>query len=247
MPPSEFQNFADDLGTAIISFLESSKRNSDFKSIYNKGMAAHKLLAAWSPDNPELLSSAAGAARRTVALLCIRQYSLVNVELRRFIECIIWYLYFADHHVEWEVLKNNPSRDWRKKPTKPIETAANAPTNHYFSYIHERMATEPSGLAKSAIDIFRNEYSVVSDYIHGAQPAVEGSLALTYDREDPQQHKIMKRRCFQIFKSGCILVAALKKNLLDDLNTTDRGVFDKLVSPSTARKIHQKPFGLPLS
>ena len=195
-----------------------------------------------------MLGAAAGAARRTVALVCIRQYSLVNVEIRRFIECIIWYLYFIDHPVEWTVFKTNPSRNWNKKLTKPIETAANAPTNFYFSYIAERMnSEEPSGLAKSAVDLLRTEYSAVSDYIHGAQPSVEGSLALIYDREDPKQHKVMKRRCTQVFKNGCILVAALKKSLLDSLITTDRAVFDKLVAPSTARKIREQPFGLPIT
>ncbi len=244
MPRSEYEDFVDNQKTAITSFLENAKTNSQFKSIYNKGMAAFKVLNAWAPDNVELLGSAAGAAKRAAALVCVRQYSLVNVELRRFIECIIWYVYFSDHPVEWEVFKGDPGRSWETKKEKPIETAANAPINYYLRYVQERFAGEPSGLARSGIDLFRNEYSKLSTYIHGGTPAIQGSLALTFDREDPQQHEEMRKGCYKIFKNGCILVAALKSHLLQNLNTTDRGHFDKLVSPSTAKKIRQKPFGL---
>ena len=244
MPKSEFEEFTDDLKIAIASFLNDALKNADFKSIYNKATAAYKVLTAWAPDNQELLGSAAGAAKRAVMLVCIRQYSLVNVELRRFIECIIWYTFFSDHPVEWEMFKDNPGRSWKKKPEKPIETAASAPTNYYFRYLQERMTQEPSGLAKQAIDVFRNEYDTLSMYIHGAKPAIDGTLALAFDREDPEQYRLIKNRCYNVLKSGCIVVAALKKELLNNLSTTERKYFDKLVSPSTARKIREQPFGL---
>jgi len=202
------------------------------------------VLDAWKTDNQELLGAAAGAAKRAVLLVCIRQYSLVNVELRRFIECILWYTYFADHPVEWEVFRANPAGSWEKKTQKPIETAASAPINYYLRYLEERMGSEPSGLAKAAVGVFRTEYGKVSRYIHGATPAMDGSLALAHDREDPRQHFELKTRCYKIFKSGCILVAALKVKLLEELSATDRRYFDRLVSPSTARKIREQPFGI---
>lgn len=244
MQKSEYEDFVENQKLAIASFLDNAKINAEFKSIYNKGMATFRILNAWAPDNEELLGSAAGAAKRAIALVCIRQYSLVSVELRRFIECILWYVYFADHPVEWEMFKGNPGRSWKKKIEKPIETAANAPTNYYLRYSEERMVGEPTGLATAAVGVFRNEYDILSIYIHGATPAIDGSLALTYDREDPKQHEELKKRCYKIFKSGCIIIAALKITLLENLNTTDRNYFDKLVSPSTARKIREQPFGL---
>jgi hypothetical protein len=85
---------------------------------------------------------------------------------------------------------------------------------------------------------------MLSSYIHSAKPAIAGTLALTYDREDPVQHKKLRSSCYKIFKSGCILVAGLKVHLLNNLSTTDREYFDKLVSPSTAKKIREQPFGL---
>ncbi len=241
---SEYEDFTNNLGIAIALFLKNAKTNSEFKSIYNKGMAAFRVLNAWTPDNKYLLGAAAGAAKRVIALVCIRQYSLVNVELRRFIECITWYVYFADHPVEWEIFTNNPGRSWEKRPEKPIEAAAHSSTNYYFRYMQERMINERSGLATKATDIFRNEYDALSVYIHGATPAIHGSLALTYDREDAREHKKIKKRCHNIFKSGCILIAALKVQLLENLNTTERTSFDKLVSSSTAKKIREQPFGL---
>lgn len=106
------------------------------------------------------------------------------------------------------------------------------------------MNSEPSGLAKSAAGVFRTQYGKVSRYIHGATPAIDGSLAQAFDREDPRQHSDLKTMHYKILKSGCILVAALKVKLLEDLSTTDRRYFDRLVSPSTAKKIREKPFGL---
>lgn len=244
MPRSEYNEFTDDLKLAIVAFLEVAKNNAEFKSIYNKGIAASKVLNVWAQDNQELLSAAAGASKRAIALACIRQYSLLHVELRRFIECITWYIYFADHPVEWNVFKRNPGRSWREKIEKPIETAASSPINFYLRYLQERMADEPSGLARTAVDIFRNEYDKLSIYIHGGTPAIHGSLALTFDREDPTQHREIKNRCYKIFKNGCIIVAALKTQLLENLSATDREYFDRLVSPSTARKIREQPFGI---
>lgn len=244
MPRSEYQVFVEDLGTAISSFLDDAKRNAQFKAIYNKGVAASHVLNEWKYDSPELLGAAAGAAKRAIALICIRQYSLVNVELRRFIECVSWYIYFTDHRVEWDSFKANPTHSWGKRPNKPIQTAASAPINYYLRYLEERMKDEPSGLAKSAVGVFRTEYGKLSDYIHGATPAIDGSLALTFDREDPHRHSEMRARCFKIFKNGCILVAALKLSLLENLSATDRQYFDRLVSPQTARKIREQHFGL---
>jgi len=244
MPRSEYQAFVEALGTATSSFLDDSKGNAQFKAIYNKGIAAFHVLNEWKHDSPELLGAAAGAAKRVVALVCIRQYSLINVELRRFIECVSWYIYFTDHSVEWNSFKVNPTRSWEKKPNKPIQTAASAPFNYYLRYLEERMRDEPSGLAKSAAGVFRTEYAKLSDYIHGATPAMHGSLALAFDREDPRQHSDMKTRCFKVFKNGCILVAALKGSLLKNLNATDRQYFDRLVSPQAAKKIREQNFGL---
>lgn len=243
MPISEYQVFVEDLETAISSFLDDAKRNGHFKAIYNKGIAASNVLNEWKHDSPELLGAAAGAVKRAIALVCIRQYSLVNVELRRFIECVSWYIYFTDHPVEWESFKANPTRGWEKKTNKPIQTAASAPINYYLRYLEERMKEEPSGLAKTAVGVFRTEYGKLSDYVHGATAAMDGSLALAYDREDPRQHSLMKARCFKIFKNGCILVAALKLSLLENLSVTDRQYFDNLVSPQTARKIRERDFG----
>ena len=207
-------------------------------------MDAFRVLSAWQHQNQELLGAAAGAAKRSVVLVCIRQYSLINVELRRFIECILWYTYFADHPVEWEVFEFIPNRDWGKKKEKPIETAATASINYYLRYVDERMSVEPSGLAKAAAGVFRTEYAKLSNYIHGATPAMNGSLALAFDREDVRQHSKLKTRCHKILKSGCILVAALNVKLLEHLTTTERKYFDRLVSPSTAKKIREKPFGV---
>lgn len=247
MPRSEYNEFIDDWKVAIVSFLEAANDNGEFKSIYKKGTATSKVLRVWAQDNQnnqELLNAAAGAAKRAIALVCIRQYSLLHVELRRFIECIAWYIYFADHSVEWNVFKGNPGRNWVEKKEKPIETAANASMNFYLRYLRERMLEEPSGLARSAVDTFRDEYGKLSLHIHGGTPAINGSLALTYDREDKTQHREMRNRCYKVFKSGCIIVAALKVELLENLSATDRKYFDNLVSASTARKIREQPFGL---
>lgn len=244
MKPNEFQRFTQSLKTAIELFLDEAQEKQEFKQIYRKGMYAYNVLNAWSPNSRELLEAAAGATRRSIALFSIRQYSLVYVELRRFIECIIWLSYFIDHPVEWEMFKGNPFRSWRDSPRKPIETAANAPINFYLRYLSERLSSEPSGLAKQAVDVFRNEYSLLSTYIHGARPAMEGTLTQMYDREDHSQNKRMSSSCYKIFKSGCIILAALNITWLNNLNLRDRNYFDTLVSPSTARKIRGQSFGI---
>lgn len=244
MPANEFEVFIQDSKDAIGAFLDDNLNKRDFKAIYRKGMYASHILKIWAVNSQELLEAAAGVAKRVIALFSIRQYSLVNVELRRFIECILWFTYFIDHPVEFEQFKGQPFRSWRDKPKKPIETAASSSIHFYLQYLEERLAYEPSGLAQKAVDILQNEYDTLSTYIHGARPAMDGTLSLTYDQEDKNQNRQIRQRTHKILKSGCIIVAALKSEWLDELSPKDRIYFDKLVSPSTAKKIKENIFGL---
>jgi hypothetical protein len=240
----QFKSFGDSLKLALETFLDDAENDNDANAVYRSAVAARNVLINWRNEQPNLLESAAGAAVRSINLICIRQYSLFYVELRRFIECVTWFLYFAEHPVEWEIFRSNPGRGSDTRREKPIESAAFSTINQFFAYAKERMATERSGLATRAIDTLRTQYGALSSYVHGAKPALDGTLALAHDRFDRERCQEMARASKVVFGQGCILLVTYRPILLTALSTTDREWFDKLVGRRTSEIINNGVFGL---
>jgi hypothetical protein len=240
---SDHGEFLDDLQTSLLAFVAHARSDTDLRGIFKLCTAAHTVLGAFAAEEP-LLAAASGVARRIAVLSMIRQLSLVRVELRRLVECVIWFVYFLEHPVERETFEKNPGRGWKaRSDTPPIEAAASAEIGTFFRYAKERLAADPSKLGAKAASDLHTEYGNVSGDVHAARAAVGGTLALAFDPYDAATAAATREQITRIAGPCVLLCAAAAPNLLGKLDAIDRSWFDWLVG-SAAKTIHSGPFGI---
>lgn len=244
---AQYSDFVEDLRTTLASFLDAGRSDADIKAIFRSATAAHTVFSAFGDGGQNLLLAAGGIARRCAVLAIGRQLSLARVELRRMIECVVWYVYFLDHPVEWVEFSARPGRGWGDRPQAPIAAAASAATGTFFAYAKERLQGDPSTLGKAAVDRLHVQFGNLSAEVHAAMGAVHpsGSLALAFDRYDRSRIAKLRREIQQVFSASVIVCAAVDRRLLAKLDAVGRAWFDWLVSAPPAKIIRGRPFGVP--
>ncbi len=244
---AQYQEFVGDLKTSIDTFLDASRADPDLKGAFKSATAAYASFAAFGSDGNSLLRAASGIARRSLVLAVVRQLSLARVELRRLIECTVWYVYFIDHPVEWADFLANPGRSWADRPQEPIAAAASANVGRFFAYAKERLARDdPSKIGKAAIDLLHTRYGNLSGEVHAAMGAVHptGNLALAFDRYDSASVGKLRREMHQVFASSLVTCASINPILISRLGAVERGFFDWLVSAGIAKVVRGGTFGV---
>ena len=124
------------------------KTSVAFSEIFHTALSTDVVLGAF--DTPKLrprLFSARSIALRLPLLVAAGQESVATVELRRFVELLLWTIYFTDHPIEWHEFKTSTSGAFESDSRKPIAHAAHRELGHFVSYVRELMSGEPSGLA----------------------------------------------------------------------------------------------------
>jgi hypothetical protein len=177
-------------------------------------------------------------------LVSIGQVSLATVELRRFVELMLWTVYFTDHPVEWRSFLSDPNAGFSQDVRKPISHAARRELNYYFDYVRELANAEPSGLAKAAINEIKRLTRDLNSAVHA------GELAQTINRPPPhegisdavlQRFARLQRR---VFSNCCLLLAAYRRRQFDRFGASARAHFDWLVGAKLRRELRRGPFGL---
>jgi hypothetical protein len=165
--------------------------------------------------------------------------------LRRFIELVIWFIFFSDHPVEWSELERTPEKGTVWSQEKPISFLAHRDFGWYVDYAKERLTDEPSGVTGSEIGILFRSYSEISSVVHAARNAFPpGELSAPFDSIEAAKLQRIQVSQRDIFRAGCICVVAVKPSLLTKLEAVERGWFDWLLGRSTARTIRSAPFGV---
>lgn len=243
---SDFSELLGDLGTFVDESIKAAANDSDLKGLFRLSTALHSSLNGFLiRDESRLLNAAAGIARRVTVLAVLHQVSLAKVELRRLIECTLWYVYFHEHPVEFEAFLREPSRSWDEKRDRPISSAASSPMSFYAAYAKERFENEPSGLGLRAVEVLRQEYGNLSGHVHAALGAMsdKGNLALPHDQWTKPVAGSLKDVVQQVFRSSIIAISASNPDLLGGLDAIPRSWFDWLVSED-AKAIRGSPFGI---
>jgi hypothetical protein len=242
---ADYGDFLADLQNSLSEFIARSKDESAKRSIFKTCTAGHTSFLAFGATN-ELLKASAGVIRRICMLACIRQYGLARVEMRRLVECVIWYVYFVDHPVEFAAFRGNPSRGWSERDDRPITASACAPISSFFRYAAERMETEPSGLGRASAQALHGQYGNLSASVHAGFGAVHpsGSLAMPFDTHVGSDVEALASDVNLIVADSACLVGATSPRLLALLDGIDRGWFDWLVGAGRAKTIRGTPFGL---
>ena len=244
---ADYEEFLDQVRIATNAHLNSAHADPDLKHVFKCTMAAHTVLRSFALRRCEkLFNAAAGIARRVAILSISRQLSLLRVELRRLIECINWFVYFADHPLEEALFLSDPGRVVDDMKDDPIAAGAYGLPAFYRAYMKSVMKREPSGIGSKAASELASAYAELSMEVHPAYGVASPSatLALAADRYDTKLASKMRIEAKRVFTHAVAAAAACDPLLLSKLDAIDREWFDWLVGQNWAQIIRGTEFGL---
>jgi hypothetical protein len=177
-------------------------------------------------------------------LVGIGQSSVGIVELRRFVELILWTVYFTDHTVEWSYFESQAGSGFAQDTRKPISHAARRELAHYIEYARELMGSEPSGLGVNAVDSLKQCSHELNANVHPSEIAKASVKAPPHDDVSEAQIRKFSRLQHRVFASSCLLLAAYRRNQFQRFDAIRRAHFDWLIGHKLRRRVRQGPFGL---
>lgn len=231
-----------DIVTEISTELESS---GDFRNIYKTCLACDSVLQklSTSRETPRL-SVARGLVQRVPLLATVGQLPACHNELRRFVEVVLWCIYFTDHPVEWHSFSTDPSRGFAKDISTPITFCAFRERAFYSNYADELFNREKSGIAATASSEISVIYNALNANVHAGHVATSTALRPAWDSLTNAQLNSLAKTQRACCSNACIVLAAYFRQRFDKLPPVHRAWFDWLVGSTLAKKIRAAHFGL---
>lgn len=243
----DHEDFVDALIVTMSGFARDGRGDSSQRAIFKSCSAGQVVLQSFvrAPHQNELLSAAAGLVRRVAVLCAVRQYSLSRVEMRRLIECAVWYVYFIDHAVEWAEFRKNPMRANDERSRDPIVSAASALTSVFFAYAKERFSPTACDIGRDAVDRLKSYYGRLSGEVHAGMGAVHqsGSLALASDRHEPALVNQLAKDVKQIVKQVVLTLVCANPLLLPPSGGAEEPWLSYLLGQASIR-VRAATFGI---
>lgn len=239
---ADYLSDAEQITRASFSALSTSP---DFIRIYQNSFAVDAVIsrlstARWRP--------APQAMRRLILrhpfVVATRQLSLAKVELRRLIELAVWVAYFSEHPVEWGEFEANPTAGFHPAPDQPIRYCAHRSIKFYLDYAAERLAAEPSGFGRSAVEELRRRASEINPIVHPAHLSTAARKQPPFEQLSPVELREFAEIQRAVYSSISFMLAAVFRSRFDKFPAMHRAQFDWLVGKPAARKVRQGPFGL---
>lgn len=226
---------------AQIGDLESS---GPYRSIYKTTLAVDCILAKLPQSSRPRSYVLRSTVQRVPVLISMGQDIPASVELRRFLECVFWCVYFTDHTVEWSEFKSNPERNIEREVSQPIRYNAHREPTFYRNYASERFSEEPSGVAKLAVEHSSVHYSTLSVAAHGSSSIRNARLVPPLRAVAEADMEKFARTYRSVASAGAIILAAFFRRQFDSLPPAHREWFDWLIGSDRSRKIRSGQFGL---
>lgn len=219
---------------------------SAFHEIYEVSLSVHTVLGGLADGSLRpRVNSARTLAVRIPFLVGVGQSSVAEAELRRFVELILWAIYFTDHPIEWRNFVGATSQGFSQDARKPISYAAHRELGFYIEYALELMESEPSGLGTIALENIKQGVRRLNAAVHA------GRLARTAGKVPPHDEiteSALRNFCKiqrPTFANCAVLLAAYRRSTFDKLDAMSRAYFDWLVGAKLRRDVRKGPFGLP--
>jgi hypothetical protein len=237
--------FLNEVADEISKAQSKLKKSAEFRRIYRISLAADAVLSRLLRLSRRPPPHAARSIVKGVPLLvCARQLGPARIELRRFMELVVWEVYFREHPVEWEKFSSNPTHGFTRDEKDPIEYCAHRELEYYLNYAKSRVADEPSKVAGPAVEELRLLKGKLNEAVHpGAGAGTTGRVTPLDAIEEPTLREFSDLQR-SVFKNACIVIASVRRNAFDRLPAMHRAHFDWLVGDQLAKRIRSGPFGL---
>jgi hypothetical protein len=219
-------------------------KSEAFREIYKLSLTTNSVIAALGGSGLRPMAAAPkNITVRIPVLICTGQFSVAEVELRRFVELMIWALYFTDHSIEWKHFIDD-SKGFSQDTRKPIAYAARRELSFYLEYARELMEDEPSGLALSAVGRLRHALSRLNANVHAGHLAKSARAIPPHDDMDETALRSFATIQRTTFASCCVLLAAYRRKKFNAMDAVARDHFDWLLGPQLRKAVRRGPFGL---
>lgn len=237
--------FLSDFRQEVVAAELLLKKSAGFQNIFRTSLASDAVLSKiLTARNGPPAGPARAIVSRVPILVCARQVGPCRVELRRFIELVIWHVYFEDHPVEWKRFECEPRRGFVRDMEDPIDFCAHRELTFYLNYAKSRMADEPSKIAGRAVDQLRKDQSILNADVHPTGIVGHGITKFPLDTIGEVELKNLNVIQRSVFSSACIVLAARHTPRFNSIGAMHRAHFDWLVGSKTSKEIRGGPFGL---
>jgi hypothetical protein len=216
-----------------------------YRNIYRTCLATDSVLQklTTSRERPRL-TVARGLIQRVPLLVAVGQVAASHSELRRFIEVVVWCVYFTDHPVEWQTFTDDPVHGFAKDIATPITFCAFRERAFYSNYAEELFKRENSGVASAAAKELSLNYGKLNAKVHPAHAATTKNLKPAWDSLTVSDLDSLAKMNRSVCANACIILAAYFRNRMERLPPVHRAWFDWLVGSVIAKRIRSGPFGL---
>ena len=239
------ESFLKEVASEISKAHTQLSKSAGFTKIYQVSLATDSVLSKLLQSNQRPPPHAVRAIVKAVPLLvCARQLGPAQIELRRFMELIVWDFYFEEHPVEWDRFSTNPTHGFTRDDKDPIEYCAHRELDFYLNYAKSRVIDEPSKLASEAVAKLRLLKGTLNEAVHPGSGAHLTRRAVPLDTIDEKALRGFGELQRSVFGSACLLIAALRRRRFDNLPPMHRAHFDWLMGDKLAKTIRSGPFGI---
>lgn len=239
---SSYLSEARNIVTECTSKVETS---GDYRNLYKSCLACDSVLQklSTSRETPRL-AVARGLIQRVPLLAAIGQLPACHNELRRFVEVVLWCIYFTDHPVEWQAFSGDPSRGFAKDLSTPITFCAFRERAFYSNYAEELFQCESSGIAAAASKQLSVIYNELNADVHAAHAATTTGFKPAWDSLTNAELASLAKKHRIVCSNSCIVLSAHFRQRFDKLPPVHRAWFDWLVGSNLAKKVRSTSFGL---
>ncbi|MGP8185102.1 MAG: hypothetical protein ACLQKY_03450 [Terracidiphilus sp.] len=225
--------------------ITAARSTPEFSGVFRAALATESVLAGLSaPNLKPTLNPARSIVLRLPMLAAIGQGSIARAELRRFLELILWTVYFTDHPREWLEFQRQPSAAFARDPRRPITYAAHRELGFYLEYAQELMESEPSGLGRRSADALSQRIHQLNAVVHAGHLARAKRKAAPFESPDAGSMTNLSGIQKAVFAHSCVVLAAYKRARFENLSAGSRSSFDWLVGTTIRREIRSGQFGI---
>jgi hypothetical protein len=236
--------FLDATKSIVSKTLNSASASEAFREIYKLSLTTNTVLGGLGGSG---LRPAVAPARnitvRIPVLIGTGQSSVAEVELRRFVELIVWTIYFTDHPVEWEHFIDG-TKGFSQDSRRPISFASHRELSFYTEYALELMEREPSGLGTTALGNLKQALHRLNSNVHAGRLARLTSAIPPHDQMDEASLRSFSKIQRLSFANCCLLLAAYRRKKFNGMQAVARDHFDWLMGPQLRKDVRKGPFGI---
>ena len=236
------EEYVSELQAEIVELSSKVSKFPEYRGLFKASTAAFSVLTACAHHEHPLLEAAATIVRRQPMLCLCAQTGSAQSDVRRFLELIIWYVYFVDHPIEWQVFLEQPT-GYTRADDRPILYCARRNFQWYMDYARERFSKDASLACGPAIESLANGWKDCSRFVHAGVREKGSDLQPPFEMPTQATVRQFQSQCRDAFASGCLLLSAVYPPQLSSLTAVDRAWFDWLVGPTASKAIRSGEVG----